>query len=270
VTKPVAYCHIRDQPVYRRDAFVRGLQAQGYEVRGPSQNMDDGEVLVIWNRYLHWHDMACKFEARGGVVLVAENGYMGNDRRDRKVYAIAREGHNGSGTWPQGDGARWAALGLQLAPWRTAGPMAHVLVCPNRSFGRPDTVMHPMWGEATAQRLRTLTQRPVRLRPHPGNDPPKIPFAKDLEHAWAVVIWSSSVGCDALLAGVPVFACAPYWVAMGASSGSDLKAIDNPTLPDRLPAMQKLAWAQWHLKEIESGEAFQHLLDTPSACDGRV
>lgn len=271
-----AYFHIRPEPVYRRDAFISGLRRVGYEVvmHGTPQRVDHGDVLVIWNRYQHYHDMATRFEAGGGDVYVCENAYLGLDRSNRQRYAIAKHGHNGSGCWPVGDGARWAALGIELKPWREQG--AHVLVCPNRSFGRPDMIMDSEWATKTAAQLRMITKREVRIRPHPGNNPPKVPLARDLENCWAVVIWTSSAGCEALVNGIPVFAMGPYWIAGGRTStlGANsfahggLKSIDNPKLPDRQYAMHRLAWAQWHVEEIAAGEPFQHLLNRPCAFAG--
>jgi hypothetical protein len=254
--------------VYRREAFCSGLTASGYQVHlAAPGKADEGDVLVIWNRYGHWHDMATRFEHEGGTVVVAENAYLGLDRSDRQRYALAKWGHNGSGVWPIGGPERWDALGIPLQPWRTQG--THVLVCPNRGFGRPDMIMPGTWVESTAKELQRWTRRPVRVRPHPGNAPPKVPLANDLRDAWAVIIWASSAGCEALVAGIPVYACGPYWVA-GPASCKKLRTIDNPEPPDRLPAMHRLAWAQWHVTEIASGEAFKHLLHGPCSFAGRV
>lgn len=261
-----AFCLIREQPVYRRDVFVRGLQAAGYEVGPPHQigSGVGGNVLVIWNRYGGLHETAKTFEREGGIVVVAENGYLGNDRNNRTRYALARGGHNGSGEWPVGDAGRWEALGIPLKPWREPKG-GYVLVCPNRSFGMPGFIMPVDWPQNVCKQLAKYTKYPIKLRPHPGNDPPSRPLSADLADARAVVIWSSSAGLDALLQGIPVFRCAPWWVAGAGDCGQDLSQIDKPNLAraDRYVAMVRTAWAQWHIDEIENGTAFQHLLHGP-------
>lgn len=262
-----AYCLIRSQPVYRREAFAAGLARHGYEVRlaWPPQRIEHGDVLVIWNRYAEWHDVATRFEKAGGIVLVAENAYLGLDRNDRRRYAIASYGHNGSGCWHVGQENRFAELGIPVLPWRTEGK--HVLVCPNRSFGRPDLIMPPDWAQDVARRLQQYTRRTVRIRPHPGNDPPRIPLVDDLKDAWAVVIWSSSAGCEALVRGIPVFCEGPRWICKAATQ--PIREIESPKpLPDRAAALHALAWAQWHVEEIENGTAFEHLLHRPQAFAG--
>lgn len=259
---------LRSEPWYRRQAFEQGLVNAGYQVvQGEPARGAPGEVLCIWNRYGHWHDVATRFERDGGTVVVAENGYLGAGGTSPKFdvhpkgpqphhyYALGIGFHNGRGTWPTGGPERFEALGVDLKPWRTQGE--HVLVCANRSFGVPPQVMPPDWAERCAERLRRQTKRPVRIRSHPGNDEPRRPLAVDLEGAWAVVIWSSSCGVHALAAGIPVYVEAPYWVMKGASASGP---IDAPVMPERRPHFERMAHAQWQLQEIETGEPFRRLL----------
>lgn len=272
-----AYCLIREQPFYRREAFVTGLQRAGYQVL-PSQPLwpaRPGDVLVIWNRYGTVEQVADRFEADGGTVLVAENGYLGQGGGTPKFevhagvqpqhyYALARHGHNGSGTWLRGDppaptvsDERLRRLRLAWAPWRTDGD--HILVCPNRHFGMRGFVMPSEWERDVVARLRKITRRPIRVRAHPGTNAPKVPLEQDLQNAWAVVVWASSAGVHALVRGVPVVAEAPWWICKEAAIA--LADIEQPAPADRrLQAFAKLAWAQWTVEEIASGEPFTHLL----------
>lgn len=249
---------LRPGPEYRREAFHSGLRAAGFTVSTDEPNrFAPADCLVIWNRYLAMDVLATRAEQAGVPVLVAENGYFQRPRYGGKHYAIALGGHNGQGSWPAGDGSRWAALGIELQSWRARGN--HVLVCPNRPFGRPGFVMPSDWAKRTLWRLQALTKREVRLRLHPGNVEPAVPLQRDLQDAWAVVIWSSSAGVHALVAGIPVIAMCPAWICKPAA-GDTLETIDSPAMPERLPVMQRLAWAMWSLDEISSGEPFVQLL----------
>lgn len=267
----IAYNLTRKEIHYRHDAFSAGLRAVGYEVSGGNPVGRPGDVLLIWNRYSTWHDLATRFEAGGGQVIVAENGYLGpggispHAMNPRQWYAMGRGAHNDSTAIPSGGPERWNALGIDLQPWRTDG--GHILVCPNRSFGMPDRMMPPNWAEKTAERLRKLTKREIRVRPHPGNSPAKKPLAEDLAGALACVIWSSSAGVHSLIAGVPVICEAPYWICKEAafrtldSSFSDTNMTDAPRMDEfREKGMHRLAWGQWNLSEIEDGTAFRALL----------
>lgn len=269
-----AFCLIRRGPEYRSDAFHAGLQACGYRV---VEGWNDGapgrdDVLVIWNRYGSGEVAAQIFERAGAHVLVAENGYLGEGSPVRSSYALALRGHNGSGKWYEGAEDRFAALGLDVAEWRGSG--GHILVCGQRGIGTPGMASPHNWHYDTAQRLRELTGREIRVRPHPetrglGVTPP--PLEQDLDGCHAVVIWSSGCGLKALLAGVPVFYAAPAWSA--AISGrrlhdifaSEGAAIEHPMCDDRarLRALRSVAWQQWSLAEIASGLPLRHLLGRP-------
>ncbi len=263
-----AFVDIREQPVYRRAAFVSGLKAAGCDVStGAPQSSDcpsTETVYVCWNRYGPWHDHALRVERAGGTVIVAENGYLApggaspHDMKERETYAIALDHHNGGGRWPNGDGSRWNALGIELQPWRESG--SHILICPNRSFGTPGRIMPPDWGERTKAKLQALTGREIRIRSHPGNNAPQKSLAEDLRDCWAVVIWHSSAGVHALISGIPVICCGPSWIAK-AAAGNDLAQIESPPMPDRLPAMRRLAHAQYSVSEISTGIAFERLLE---------
>ena len=134
----------------------------------------------------------------------------------------------------------------------------HVLVCPQRGIGPKHYAQSSNWTTEIAARLRAVTKRPVRVRPHPGNKPPLVPLEKDLEQCWAMVTWASNAGTHALIAGIPVFFEAPHWI-LAAAGSRDVSRIDDPPLPDRLPAFERLACAQWTLEEIASGEPFRRL-----------
>lgn len=269
-----AYVAIREAPVYRREAFISGLRALGYEIHlGRPDRFDPGTVFIAWNRYHENHDTCTRVEQAGGVALIAENGYIGPGGSSphgmpiREWFALARSYHNDHRMLHEGSAARWNALGVDLKPWREGGE--HILVCPNRSFGTPGRIMPPHWADEVAERLSRLTHRTVRIRPHPGNTAPAKPLADDLAGAWACVIWASSAGVHALVAGIPVICEAPSWICKSAAlkSVDDIYArLDLSAL--RLAAMHRLAWAQWSLAEIQSGEAFDHLLR--GACEREV
>jgi hypothetical protein len=265
-----AWIAVRSQPWYRNAAFSEGLRAAGFEVlQGyPAGDPKPGDALLGWNRYGFGASVADKFERAGGLVFVAENGYLNADGgspkfavhnpqgpRPTDFYALGLGFHNDSTRVPAGGPERFQALGVNLKPWRTTGE--HVLVCPNRPFGVPGRSMPVDWAERSAERLRKATRRPVRIREHPGNSAPRRPLEADLAKAWAVVVWSSSVAAHALAAGIPTYIEAPFQILKGAGASGP---VNNPETPERLPHFERLAWAQWTCSEIESGEPFKVLL----------
>ena len=259
-----AYVLIRAEPHYRRDAFASGLRAVGYEVRhGTPSMLYPSDLVLGWNRYGTTHDICTRAENAGATTLIAENGYLNpggsspHSDSERQIYSLAIGAHNDDAAIAEASPERWAALGIELRPWRTDG--AHVLICPNRSFGTPGRIMPSDWVEVTVKALRRLTDRPIRIRPHPGNSPAKKPLSADLAGAHCVIQWHSSAGVHALIAGIPVLCMAPAWICKSVA-GADLSQIEAPPMPDRLPAMQRLANGQFSVGELSSGEAFRRVL----------
>lgn len=90
---------------------------------------------------------------------------------------------------------------------------------------------------------------------------PSVSLEDDLSDARCVVTWNSGAALRALLMGVPAFYEFPAWI--GAKAALPLTAWPaEPKRCDeaRLAMFRRLAWAQWRIVEIESGEAFAALL----------
>lgn len=257
---PVAMCQIRNDPHYRKDAFLNGLRKAGYNVVPSARPTRKEDLLIIWNRYGGFESMADTWERSGGTVLVAENGYIGKDENGHQLYALSASGHNGSGWWVSTGKDRFGKLGVDVKPWKESTPDGHLLVCGQRGIGSRTMASPSNWHYQTANKLKKVTSRPVKVRLHPGNQPPKTALDDDLAGAHACVIWSSGSGVKALVNGYPVFFDAPHWICSMAADHVRNPSVDYevPNRDDRLRelALFRMAEAQWSIKELDSGEPF--------------
>jgi hypothetical protein len=257
-----AYLALRDGVHYRREVFAAGLEALGYTViHGLTYAPRPHDLLVIWNRYRENATAADRFEQSNNRVVVAENGYLGNDFAQDRWYALACNQHNGAGTFRVGEGARWDSLGVELAPWRADGK--EVVILPQRGIGPPGVAMPLDWPERTRDALRAHGIK-CRIRPHPGVRQ-CTPLQDDLANASAVATWGSGAAIKALAWGIPVYADFRYWIAAPAAlSVTELVRGHPPLRCDhaRLAVFRRMAWAMWRMKEIETGQAFRWLLNT--------
>lgn len=255
-----AVVRIRLDPHYRRAAFVDGLTRAGYGIVERA-SPKHGDVLVIWNRYGGEADL---WERDGGRVIVAENGYIGVDDNGIQHYALALGGHNGSGTWQSGGNERFENLGIEVKPWRSAGE--HIVIRGQRGIGSAGMASPPQWHVNASRDLLRLSARRQVIQTHPGK-PACDPFVaaeiiNALAGAWAMCIWSSAAGVRALVEGVPVFYAAPHWICAGAA----VRGVGNVEKPQRddaarYDALTRMAWAQWSIAEIATGEPFKRLLE---------
>ncbi len=224
------YCNaLRPEPHYRRDAFDAGLKAVGYK----PEDAGKCDLYLTWNRFGTREEIAARVEARGGLVLVAENATWGNDFLGGRWYSIWPRFHNRRDAIREGGPERWGQLGAELAPWRPEG--GEVVGLMQRGIGPKGTP-------------RDFTPPGcTRIRRHPGTRG-CVPLAQDLESASEVRTWGSGAAVKALMWGIRVKSYMPSWCGEQ----------DN-TNEGRLAMLRRLAWAQWRLSEIETGEPFRHL-----------
>lgn len=259
---PIAVCLLRTTVHYRHDAFIRGLTAAGYRVETkPIKKISPDDILVIWNRGVQFFYEAKRHQDAGSRIFVAENGYTDAiDEDGHQWFSLALDHHNGVGRWWIGDTPRFPLMGLKLSPWRPEG--SFVLVLPQRGIGAPGVAMPQSWPRTIVQRLKGVTSRPIRVRPHPGLKSLAGSLLPDLEGCHAVVTWGSGAAVKAIMHGVPAFHELPGWIGAPAARFG-LQHVENPYLGDRTAMFERLAWSQWRIKEIASGEAFKTLLQVP-------
>ena len=258
--KPRAWLRLRSTPHYRRDAFTCGLERLGYDVVVDGRRIEPCDVLVLWNRHRRDNDLAARFEAANQPVIIAENAYI-SPSWSKKWFALALNHHLGAGSWRSDGPERWRSFGIKLQPWRGSGK--HVLVLCQRGIGEPGVAMSGHWPRDAAGLLKKMTERRLRMRHHPGMARQMRSLEGDLDGAHCCVTWASGAAIKALAAGYPVFYGLRNWVGAGAAvrflAGCD---IEKPRMDDaaRLTMFERLAWCQWNVDEIESGEAFAWLL----------
>lgn len=254
--KPVVSDTLQPSEHYRQYCFHRGFERLGYQVgEKPKVHPDPQDVLVIWNRALFNDSHARRYEHVGARVIVVENGYIGRDRNGNQLYAMALSHHLGAGTWNEGSEDRWAKLWIDCAPWRRGG--SEIVVLPQRGIGEPGISMPKGWTADVVKRIRQKTDLPVRVREHPGKlrtDP-----VEDLKNARCAVTWASGAGIKAIVAGVPVFYEMEKWIG-GPAAKFGIDEMETPFQGERLPMLRRLAWSQWEIEEILTGEAMAWLL----------
>jgi hypothetical protein len=159
---------------------------------------------------------------------------------------------------------------LTLQPWRTGG--GHILLCLQRDGGwsMKGTDLN-VWASDTIRQLKTLTTRPIRIRPHPRArnnvhalsrlpgvtiSDPGVSLQQDLHGAWASVFYNSSSSVASILAGVPVFATDPDCVAWSVAN-HQLQHINDPKMPEREQWLYDLAACHWSDQQSMQGHIYQ-------------
>lgn len=181
------------------------------------------------------------------------------------------------------DPARWEKIsvdiGIRPKQWRNHGD--HILFTLQRNGGwSMGKTSVPQWLTKTYHKIRQYTDRPIVLRPHPGDraakdyvqrwinqsglvnvgiSKPKRSLEQDLENCWAVVAHNSSPTVGAAIEGIPIFVTDPERSQCAEIANKKLSSIENPRMPDRLPWLQRLSMFHWNFDDLESGRAWSHM-----------
>lgn len=196
---------------------------------------------------------------RHKAFAYADLGYWGRD----SYYRFSVNGWSPERYVRQGlPRDRFDRLSLTIKPWRTDGKEIIVAgstakACADHGFS------YQGWEAKTIARLKGCG-RPVVYRPKPkdlnatslGVPMDRRPISEALGSAYAVVTHHSNTAVDALLAGIPVH-CE---TGAAAAFSVPLEEIhEAPLLEGREQFLWDVAWLQWTLDEMRSGEAWTHI-----------
>lgn len=237
--------------VHQGDAMrslALGVAKQGIEVL-PARPQDwgqDTDIDVWWGNPRD--DAARNLILEAGYI----NGNSGNYIRDRlRFVSVSWDRMHGRSTWNlEAPADRWEALGIRMKPWRMND--GYVLICdqvPGDSAA-PDA---PDWWSSVAERFEP--DREVIYRPHPiATGLQLAPLKTALEGARFCFTWSSTAAIEAVIEGVPTWALDPGSMARPVCAHSE---DDGAHLIKREQWAYNLAYRQWTLTELESGEAWE-------------
>lgn len=181
--------------------------------------------------------------------------------------------------WNNPNPDRWKKisydLNLKLKDWQLTGK--NILICTQRNGGWSMKGFNVVtWLENTITDIRKYTDRPIVVRPHPGDknavqylnsrDPRwKISSSEkitdDFKSAWAVITFNSSPGVAAAIEGIPVFVTDPQPQTSQAYdiANTDLSQIETPKVFDRQAWIEKISMSHWSFNDLKSGEAWEHI-----------
>ena len=148
--------------------------------------------------------------------------------------------HNGEGNFPND---RLSKLNLKILDQKKTGNYI-ILSEPSETMKKMYNV--PTWTEDTTQLVKKYSDRRIVVH----NKSSKKPLNTLLKNAWAFVSLQSTAGFMAMSNGVP-----SYFTETTLSHIGKIKNIENPKINYKI--FNNLAYGQWTLKEIETGEAWE-------------
>jgi hypothetical protein len=255
----VVYLNDDSQPwaISWENALMEGMRGHGMAVeRRPIHDIVDADLAIIWGHGKP--DIIAHQRANGADYLVMERGYLG-DRM--KFTSLGFNGLNGRATFgPTGNPSdRWEKHGFKMQPWKHDG--GYVLIM--GQVPGDQSIRHLNIRDVLSAIVSELGTRTVYYRPHPLAHETWAPapvyygtLAEALSGASQVITVNSNSAVDAVLAGVPTVTLDRGSMAWPVTSHS----IWSPLCyTDREQWAYDMAYCQWTLDEMRSGDAWAHI-----------
>jgi hypothetical protein len=232
-------------------AFAEGVGCRLAYAEDEPQTLRD--IPVVWGVLRQSDRILAQAKAQMMYFFYIDHAYF--HRGHGRSYRITRNRYE-AGAVRKCPPDRLSQSAIQLHPWQSGG--RDVIVCPPTDYfmeahGCSD------WLDSTLADLRRVTDRPITIREKPQPGETALPLKSALKTAHALVTHSSNVAIEAVCLGTPVFvnpasAAAPIGL-------TDISRIETPVYPDREPWLAHLAYNQFSLEEVRSGEAWRLLLE---------
>ena len=219
------------------------------------------DASVVWGIRRRWAGYVL---SQGKPVIVIERGYLGE--RKNTWLSVGNGGLNGFANFHNQNVPpdRWERYWAQdLKPWKTKGRYALIM-----GQVPKDSSLYGMCPYAWARSIYQAAVdkfKKVYFRPHPeAKTPPEgfdLPImtgdlAEALDDAKCVITYSSNTAVDAVINGIPSVTMFQGSMAWDVST-HDFKTPLYRGNRDKWGA--KIAYAQWHIDEIRSGDAWRHI-----------
>jgi hypothetical protein len=282
--------------------FAQGVNAQedeGIVENAMTYQPSDVAVILGW---VHEHGKTASHlqfrqeildgqRASGGRTIIADSNLFLYRNKENPGYWL-RYSYDGifanTGEYcnQTPDPARWtqiqAQCGVQLQPWRQAGN--HILLCLQRDGGWSMAGWDVIdWAIKTIIDIRKYSDRPIRIRPHPGDKKAKKycerlmklchgrglkrlgisiqghSLVDDFTDCWAVVNHNSSPGVAAVIQGIPVILTDPLRSQAHDVATVGINCIENPLMADRTDWIHRISQCHWSHEELRTGVCWEHM-----------
>ena len=282
--------------------FAQGVNMEGDQgIIESNMNYQPSEVAVILG-WVHEHGKTAEHlqfrqqildgqRASGGRTVIADSNLFLYKNKTNPGYWL-RYSYDGifanTGEYcdQDPDPARWnqvqTVCGVKLQPWRQSGQ--HVLLCLQRDGGWSMAGWDVVdWALKNIIEIRKYSDRPIRIRPHPGDKKARkycvrllklcqgrrinqvmisgegTSLMDDFINCWAVVNHNSSPAVAAVIEGIPVILTDPVRSQAQDMSTQGIHRIETPLMPDREAWIQRISQFHWSHEELCSGACWAHM-----------
>ena len=273
-------------------AFVESLKKDGiqtFDIEDPTNypecdfiigpGIPKRSMATKFGRRGEFNHMQSMFETqskRGSSVLVMDSGYLNRVSHTGDInnayYSLGFNGLNGRAKFTYEDmpSDRWDKLNINLKPWSSEGE--HILFC--SQYEHDASVQHVPYRQLEQSILKQLTyttNKQIIFRPHPVRQRINVvkntilsknlnkDIKSDFQNCHLVCVFNSNSAVEATVEGIPTLALDEGCMVEPDTNTLDTDSLRSPKTFDRSSWKNNLAYSQWNIKDILSGEALDHI-----------
>lgn len=269
--------------------FALGVKACGdtpvshKDPSGVIENMDAAVILGYAIDKGFRHKIITNLKSKNIPIIFLDSNIFVYGKKDLRCYR-----YSVNGIYPT-DGEYFLSLprdssklnrilsmhDIEIKPWRQNG--SHILILGQRTTSWNMLNRNILeWVTTTIEKIKQITDRPIRVRLHPGdleNNTSNINklqkrfgnsitistklnnqnIINDFEDAWCSVGYNSTPNCASIMNGIPVYLEDPNNSWAKDVAFTDLNLIENPPMPDRTDWLHTIAHIHHTSEEITSG-----------------
>jgi len=180
--------------------------------------------------------------------------------------------------------SRWHQIqndtGIQLQEYKKSGTCIVLMLQRNGGWSMNGRDVQE-WALDTIRQIRKHSDRPIIIRPHPGDRQAKVylqphktilknlpnvkispldrPLEEDLEKAWAVINHNSSAVVGPIINGYHCFLTDPESSQCREVSNTNFANIETPNEFDRERWLHRISMMHWKFSELEDGSCWRHM-----------
>lgn len=182
------------------------------------------------------------------------------------------------------DPIRWQKIqndtGIRLEDSKTKGAWIVIMLQRNGGWSMEGNDVQ-QWALQTIKKIRQYSDRPIIVRPHPGDKNAKVylqpnktviknlpnvkispqgrSLEEDLQKAWAVVNYNSSAIVGPIIQGYHAFVTDPATSQCSEVAHHSFENIENPMQFDRQRWLERISMFHWKFSELEDGTCWRHM-----------
>lgn len=250
------------------DALMSGLLKCNHEGILMPPSTEGLDAIAFYGVTSEHLKLLEEMKLRHKPSVIIDAGYFGRAAGYLKVSVNYLHPHKYFQKYPH-PSDRFDKFNLTVEPMRKSGKYILLAGIGAKSSDYYN-ILHQSWDKAAVEIIHNHTTMPILYKMKKKTPHKKIPGTSWIDqniqihkllnkNIFAIVTHHSNVAVDGIIRGIPCFVNDGVGLAIGSTDLTRIKFPHIPSREDQLQFLYDVAYTQWTLEEIASGECWKHL-----------